>query len=115
MIGQDGETSGGFQQQIGGGCQYCSIGYPHNCQFQQTYPNYPQQPLFHWPQGSLGQQFFGQRGWICPACSHGISPFVTVCPCAGTTSFTVTNNTGTTTISTPVPVEGTLTINEENK
>lgn len=34
-----------------------------------------------------------QRGWICPVCGRGLSPFTTVCPCQNGKGWEITCKT----------------------
>lgn len=32
----------------------------------------------------------GLKGWICPVCGRGLSPYTSVCPCKGSHDFKIT-------------------------
>lgn len=36
------------------------------------------------------KSIFGNYGWICPVCGHGLSPYTSTCPCIGFLNLKVT-------------------------
>jgi hypothetical protein len=42
----------------------------------------------------LPQGFVEQKGWICPVCGRGLSPWTSFCPCQSDTKITYGTGTG---------------------